>query len=143
MNMLGTLFVDARNLSKIANEDHKFLDMLEITEETDSYITLRMKSVVKLSEGWAPVHNWSESIKVSELGPDNDIKFGLSRYLKNDRYVSGAVWVPITENVVEFMDLLQEDKEKDFNIQKELATYLYESNVSNINLMLEPLGKFL
>lgn len=133
--MLGTIFIDSRQASKFNNSTRGVIDFLEVVEETDSSITLKLKTVFSLMEEWVPCRNWSESVNIE--------KKELAKYIKQERFVSGAVWVPLINNYSDLVEMLNENKMSSIDIDKELSSQIYESDISNVNAILSKIGKFL
>jgi hypothetical protein len=133
--MIGSLFIDIRQAIKFKDTSVGAIDFLELVEETNDHYLFKLKTAFSLREEWAPGHNWSEKITIN--------KKDLPKYIKQDRFVSGSVWIPIQNNFVEAIELLNEKRMSSIEINKQLSSQIYESNFSNVNEMLGRLGKFL
>ena len=132
---VGTIFIDSRKAAKIAKSDlFQIIDLLEIVEVGDN-ISLKIKSLMNSKDEWIPCHNYSEKIIVS--------KDELCRYVKNERFVSGSVWVPVDNNYAKIVELLNEKKIRSIDFNKDLSYEIYSSDIKNINSILEPLGKII
>ena len=133
--MLGTIFIDSRQAAKFNNSTRGVIDFLEVVEENDSSLTLKLKTVFSILDEWIPCRNWSSSIVLEK---DN-----LASYIKQERFVSGAVWVPLQNKYADLLDMLNENKLSSLDVNKELSSQIYESDFSSVNAILSKIGKFL
>jgi hypothetical protein len=128
---VGTILIDSRHAVKIA-KSHMFgvLDFLEVIDTSEADVTLKMRSVICLNEEWVTCHNWSEAILLK--------KEDVSSYIKNDKFISGAIWLPIENNSTDLVGILNERNIKSIGFNKQLLNEIYsDSTVTDL------LGKFL
>ena len=131
---LSTIFIDSRKAAKIANFDvFGILDLLEVSYQDDSNVSLKIKSLLCMKEEWSPCINYSDKIQMTE---DEMI-----RYLKNDRHVSGIIWIPIKNTYNEVLSLLNSKKIRSIVINEELSQQVHSADIKNVNSILQDLGK--
>ena len=132
--MEGKLFLDARQLAKLSNvKDFALLDIYEVVNDESETITLKLKTVTLQEEDWNTCHNFSESVSL--------LVEELPRMLKNDRFISGAIWVPIEEKYTELLRLLNEGRWKEISFDRDLIQKIYVNDLTNINNILDKFGR--